>query len=505
MKLKGLTNERGTTWLVIVAAAFVFFIICYFTIHLTRMVEESERSKMEMWAEMFQRKMEVVEYADTLAEAFAFDLKNQAETLAAAIERMNANGCDVDFYFRIIASNKTIPCVIVDENNDIVAARNINVPECVTTFTPELQKRFQNHAPIRLDQPFGGTQYLYFKQSVALEEVQAFLGELVKSFLDETVANTAQYPVIVTDSTQRVVLTSGNIDPSKLQSNNDVLETITKMRLQNKPIEVKRRGKVLAYVFYQNSKYVEELQIYPACVFFLLLMLFVSVVVLFRNNQRLEKELVWVGLAKETAHQFGTPLSSLMGWVEFIENKEIAAEMQKDLQRMTLVVERLSKIGSKPTLSVQNVTKIVSDFLDYYRKRVTKRVEVIAEYNPNQELLAPVNKVLFEWVLENLCKNAVDAMNGQGEIRIQLTEDDRFINIDVTDTGSGMPKSSFSQIFQSGYTTKSRGWGLGLSLSLRVMKEYHKGDLFVKRSTVGVGTTFCIKLRKDLPELPAQQ
>jgi signal transduction histidine kinase len=221
----------------------------------------------------------------------------------------------------------------------------------------------------------------------------------------------------------------------------------------------------------------------------------------FNNARNAEQNLVWVGMAKETAHQLGTPISSLEGWIEYLRsldgmkgNESVLTELESDVNRLSLVAERFSKIGSVPQLTSQSVGETLERNLDYMRKRASTKVEM--KMNVPADLNFKINNQLFDWVLENLLKNALDAMNGEGKILVEVTSEGKNVLIDVSDTGKGIPKNKFETIFEPGFSTKRRGWGLGLSLTKRIVEQYHKGKIFVKSSELGRGTTFRIEIPK---------
>jgi signal transduction histidine kinase len=221
---------------------------------------------------------------------------------------------------------------------------------------------------------------------------------------------------------------------------------------------------------------------------------------LFSQARRSEQNQVWVGMAKETAHQLGTPLSSMMAWVELLKLKgvdhETLVEIEKDVNRLETITDRFSKIGSLARLEPTDIVKLIYDSISYIRSRTSQKVKFIITPDLNTEILVPLNIHLFEWVIENLCKNAADAMEGSGEVHIDLSEDDDHVIIDVSDTGKGIPKSRYKTIFNPGYTSKQRGWGLGLTLSRRIIVNYHSGKIFVRSSVLNKGTTFRIMLKK---------
>ncbi|HNP48432.1 MAG TPA: HAMP domain-containing sensor histidine kinase, partial [Bacteroidia bacterium] len=228
------------------------------------------------------------------------------------------------------------------------------------------------------------------------------------------------------------------------------------------------------------------------------LFLFVSYLA-FSTSRKAEQNQVWVGMAKETAHQLGTPLSSLLAWLELLKmkgtSKEYTIEIEKDLQRLQTITDRFSKIGAAPALKKEDVYQVLVHSVDYIRNRTSDQVSFHID-KPVNEIYAPMNVPLFEWVIENILKNALDAMSGAGIISISITDQHQFVYMDINDTGKGIPKSSYKTIFKPGYTTKSRGWGLGLSLSKRIIEDYHDGQIFVKSSEMGKGTTFRIVLKK---------
>ena len=254
-------------------------------------------------------------------------------------------------------------------------------------------------------------------------------------------------------------------------------------------------------VYYKDSLVLTQLRVFPYIQLSVIAIFLLVAYTAFSSSRRSEQNQVWVGLAKETAHQLGTPISSLMAWIELLKEKfhaeddPLMAEMENDVKRLEIVADRFSKIGSKPVLEEHVVYDVVKDFVDYFRVRVSDRIsfEIIGDHF----ITAGLNIPLFDWVLENLLKNAVNAIEGKGSIEIDISSNKakRQIFIDVTDTGKGIPRSKFDTIFQPGYTTRKRGWGLGLSLTKRMIENYHNGHIFVRDSELGKGTTFRIILK----------
>jgi signal transduction histidine kinase len=326
------------------------------------------------------------------------------------------------------------------------------------------------------------------------------LNNLIKSFFNEVVDNSASVPVIVTDSSKSNIIAYGNIDTNRLFDQHFIAHTISQMESENKPIEITISGYGKSFVFFQESSLLKQLRYFPIIQFFLIGLFIIIAYILFSAARKAEQNQVWVGMSKETAHQLGTPISSLIGWVEILKlqdmDAQIVGELQKDINRLETIAQRFSKIGSIPELKEENLVEVITDFVKYLKTRSPKNIEYKLLFDPNTPIPIMLNKYLFEWVIENLCKNAIDSMEGPGFISISVFEEKNKVYIDVSDSGKGIDKKNFKTIFKPGYTSKKRGWGLGLSLSSRIVTIYHKGQLYVKNSTLGEGTTFRIRLNK---------
>lgn len=307
-------------------------------------------------------------------------------------------------------------------------------------------------------------------------------------------------PVILTDQKGNI-LESNNLFEDTQADSAEIIKKAEKIIKKNKFIEVKLTKDISQYVYYDESSLLKKLTYFP---FIQLLVMFIFLIVTIyalNTSKRAEQDRVWVGLTKETAHQLGTPISSLMAWIEILKLKDIdeklLTEISKDTQRLKTIAERFSKIGSKSDLSSVDIRPALENAVNYIRNRTSKKIKITTNI-PDKQTNVLLNVPLFEWVIENLCKNAIDAMESVGKISIEVTQEDKNIVIDVTDTGKGIPKKNFKTVFNPGYTTKSRGWGLGLSLVKRIIEENHKGKIFVKNSEIGRGTTFRIILRRAI-------
>lgn len=301
-------------------------------------------------------------------------------------------------------------------------------------------------------------------------------------------------PVIIIDEGDNL-LSYRNIDilEKKPQLSSKI---VAKMKSRHEPIVIEYESGIRQYIYYDDS-FLKLNIIYFALVQALAVIVFVAVFAyIFIMRKRAEQNRVWVGLSRETAHQLGTPITSLMAWVEVLKEENLNPmyidEMSKDVNRLRVIAERFSKIGSVPELKIENLTGVLHQSVEYLRKRVSNRIVITCD--TTGQMFVPLNVPLFEWVVENLCKNAVDAMEGEGRISILAEMTEGKAVIDVSDTGKGIAKSDFSTVFTPGYTTKKRGWGLGLSLVKRIVEEYHGGKIFVKSSEIGKGTTFRIVL-----------
>lgn len=295
-----------------------------------------------------------------------------------------------------------------------------------------------------------------------------------------------------------------NIDiPDKYNGEPDstfLMSKVESFMTINEPIEIKLDDTTFHKLYYGDSLLLQKLSYFPVVQWGLIFLFFIALLLVLASVRKAEQDRVWVGLSKETAHQLGTPISSLMAWVELLKGMDVdasvAQEIGKDVNRLQTIANRFSKIGSKPECTPVALNEVIDNALSYMRGRVSRRVNITCNYEKEQPYNAELNVPLFEWVIENLCKNAIDAMDGNGSIHVEVSENDSKYIVDVSDTGKGIPKSKFKTVFEPGFTTKSRGWGLGLSLAKRIMEEYHHGKIYVLNSTQGVGTTFRIEVKK---------
>jgi hypothetical protein len=309
-------------------------------------------------------------------------------------------------------------------------------------------------------------------------------------------------PIVVTDEKGKVI-DYANLDSSEIASDTGyVLSKLKSFRSENEPIEwvdpsdSTRRN----LYYYGHTSLLNQVRYYPLVQLLIIGLFILLTLIALTTSFRSTQNQVWVGMAKETAHQLGTPLSSLQGWVEMLKDEEgdpkIISEMEKDVNRLKLVSDRFGKIGSRPQLEQYNVIVQVQNMVEYIKKRAPGKVVFTVESPPSGNITCRISPPLFDWVIENLLKNALDAIEGKGVIRVTIQENRSDIYLDVSDSGKGISKQNINKVFDPGFTTKKRGWGLGLSLSKRIIEQYHKGSLFVKSSDLGKGSTFRIVLKK---------
>ncbi len=319
------------------------------------------------------------------------------------------------------------------------------------------------------------------------------------SFAFDVIENNTTLPVILIND-DSTVIASRNIDEKKIKDRKSLVRQLNKMAQNHPPIEIDLGDGSKNIIYYQDSTLLIKLKYFPYVQLFVIILFITVAYLAFSAARKSEQNQVWLGLTKETAHQLGTPTSSLLAWLEILKTKkidpELVSELEKDVKRLEKITERFSKIGSRPALEETDIKQVIASVVEYMKKRTSDKVSFHLDFSMEEELIVPVNQELFEWVIENLSKNAVDAMKGEGEVHVYITDNTQFIYVDVKDTGSGIPKSKFKEIFKPGYTTKDRSWGLGLSLSKRIIEEYHNGRLFVNYSEPGEGTVFRIVLHK---------
>ncbi|MBN2274803.1 MAG: HAMP domain-containing histidine kinase [Bacteroidales bacterium] len=329
--------------------------------------------------------------------------------------------------------------------------------------------------------------------------VNAELTDRNLDFYGKVMQNNETVPVIVVDSLNNILFMR-NLDSAKMDNPRYVNKKLKQMKETTDPIIIRLSPAERQFLYYSKSTILTKLTFYPLVQLGIILLFILVAYFAFSSSRNAEQNQVWVGLSKETAHQLGTPISSLLAWLEMMKlrttESDLLSELEKDIKRLEKITERFSKIGSKPILKKENLVSVISTAVNYLKSRTSGSV-IFNVHLTNEELLVPLNASLFEWVIENICKNAIDATNGKGEVEIFITDHNQVVFVDISDTGKGISKGKFKTIFKPGYTTKERGWGLGLSLAKRIVEEYHDGKIFVHQSELGKGTVIRIVLKKQ--------
>ena len=461
--MKGTLHTTRWKWLLFITAAVVFVLILFYSNRLIGNIAKEERKRIEIWAGAISYKAQFVNETDHFFNSIKVDVGNNARIVAGAIKKVTQASLDEDltFYQDIITSNTSIPIIVADRKGNIDAA--VNLPDSILRMrnVKELGDHRSEFDSLRL--AYYGRDY-------------------------------------VTDSTQSTVLNAGNIDSAVLQNPVALQKRLEDMKDQIPPIELDLVDKGRCYVFYEESSVLKRLRYFPFIQFGFIAIFVIIAYLLFSTSRRSEQNRVWVGMSKETAHQLGTPISSLMAWTELLKempiDQSVPTEISKDVHRLETIAQRFSKIGSAPVLEPTDLVVVIDEFSQYLQSRISSMVSITFNKPENESIVLPLNRYLFEWVIENICKNAVDAMDGKGAITIDITEEKNRVFVDIADTGKGIPTKLQKRIFSPGYTSKNRGWGLGLTLARRIINEYHKGKLFVKSSVINQGTVMRIQLRK---------
>lgn len=497
-------KNRWKLWLGLMALIIVAGTLVY-SYYLVNKISKQEQAKVRLWAEAVTNRAKLVHKTDSIFKIFEVEDRKNIELWAEANKfiAQDEGGGDIYWPTKILSNNTIIPVIITNEKDEITFYNNFPKEKLndSTYLRKQLEKFKEKNKPIDVSYKVFGIvmiQNLYYDDSYIYSELKTTIDDLVKSFISETVINSASVPVIITNENKDSVIAYGNVDELNMGDNPSQEALLEKMKGHN-VIEVELSKGNTNYVFYMNSYVLRLLKYFPFIFLAIIAIFLVISYLLFSTSRRSEQNQVWVGMSKETAHQLGTPITSLLGWVEILKLKnvepEAIAEIEKDIFRLQVVSERFSKIGSTPELKDENIDRVLTGIIEYMKLRTSSKIQYEYKNTADHEIILPINKPLFEWVLENLFRNAIDSITGAGKIVVEVSlQGSEYCIIDVSDTGKGIQKNQHKIIFRPGYTTKKRGWGLGLSLTKRIVDEYHKGKIFVKQSEVGKGTTFRIML-----------
>jgi two-component system, sporulation sensor kinase D len=312
------------------------------------------------------------------------------------------------------------------------------------------------------------------------------------------ISNTTTIPIIVTDENDKIINTA-NLEENETVDSTKLRAFLSKLKKENDPIVMEYVEGKFQYLYYGDSSLLNKLKYYPLALLLIIFLFGMLVFNFYQTSKIATQNKLWAGMAKETAHQIGTPLSSLIGWLEILKIEKVSQstilEIEKDISRLQTITDRFSKVGSEPVLEKLDIVAETILSFDYLRSRFSKQVE-FSFFAPTKTILVNINPALHSWTIENLVKNAIDAMKGRGVLSLNILEDETDVKIYISDSGKGIPKNQFKKIFEPGFTTKKRGWGLGLSLTKRIVEEYHKGKIKVHHSEINKGTTIVVSFKK---------
>lgn len=503
----------------------------WFSFNIVEKVQQREVDRVEQWADAVKRKSELVnltnnafnELSQALTELRERD-RQKVQMWSSAMEEVNKPLEDYSFALKVLKQNSTIPVIITDAKNEVVSSYNLYSLDTIIQrhirkefaskdekFRREYYSQTRNdslksyirawqkeHPPLQIDLYYGEKQYVYYFDSIRfktqkLDMLEYSRDSLLSAFSDELVTNEYLVPVLFIDKETREVIATNRPDFDSTNTNNLIRELSEK----GDSIVVELGGKSEGVIYYEHSKELTQMKLFPIVQFFIIGLFVLIAYLAFSTFRKAEQDQVWAGMAKETAHQLGTPISSLMAWNQLLESRGIDAsiteEINKDIDRLNIVTNRFSKIGSEAVLQENNIVEVVRHTVDYLTVRISSKIGLIVEAE-KPSIKVRLNAALLEWAVENIIKNAVDSIEGEGTIKINLFQQEDQVIIDIKDTGKGIPANKIKSVFRPGYTTKKRGWGLGLSLVKRIIEEFHRGKVFVLHAEVGVGTTFRIIL-----------
>lgn len=480
-------------------------------------VGDRERERAKQWADAIKKKIELVRLTNRTFTQLRDKEREKMSLWIDATKEVSKSSplnqaLDQEIPLKIINGNKDIPVILLDHNQNVSGSINLDfdtsyfrkqhpdysVDELFKAFDDSLlllaKEWEQMNSSFTIEVYEDMFMTYYYSDSREIVKLEKERDSLITAFNDDLINNAGLVPVLLIDTETKKIIGT-NIEEVK----NDVShleEHIAKLSKQNEPIIIDLKGGVTNTLYFDASPELKKLQYFPYIQFIVIGLFALIGYLIFSTFRKAEQNKVWAGMAKETAHQLGTPLSSLMAWIQLLEaqgvDPMIIVEMQKDVDRLDKVSNRFSKIGSGAQLSLGDVSLTVKNVLDYLRPRISDKVDV--QVSAEEEVLVLHNASLLEWVVENICKNAVDAMEGVGSLHVHVHKTNDWAYIDIQDTGKGIPSKQLKTIFEPGFSTKTRGWGLGLSLVKRIVKEYHKGTVHVLESKINVGTTFRISL-----------
>lgn len=511
------SNKQKWKIVLLVLALLMVGVSLFVSNTIVTKVGEREMERAKQWADAIKKKLELVRLTDrTFTKLRAKERKEMELWIDATKEVSKATPLDqipdYTFPLKIIHENKDIPVILLDDDEHISGYVNLDFD--TTSLSRQfpglhgktLQSKFEDSLHTLSDawkkinpsftvEVYAGLFMTYvYNDSKEIYRLEHERDSLINSFNQELISNDGLVPVLLVDAVTHKIIGS-NLDAQKL-SNQALPATIAQLKQQNKPLIIDFQNGEKNILYFDDSPELKQMQYFPYIIFFIITLFVLIGYLIFSTFRKAEQNQVWAGMAKETAHQLGTPLSSLMAWTHLLNSQGvdpmIPAEMQKDIDRLEKITDRFSKIGSGAKLEISDINITIEHVLNYLKPRISDKVKLV--FNPSEPIMVNHNAPLFEWVIENIGKNAVDAMEGSGILTVSTHTSNNWVHIDMHDTGKGIPAKELKTVFQPGFSTKKRGWGLGLSLVKRIITEYHKGKVFVLESELNKGTTFRISI-----------
>lgn len=483
-------------------------------------VRERERVRARHWADAIKKKAELIQLTNRTFTQLREKERGEMEMWIDAIKEISKPSMDdlfTDYSFpmKIIKKNKSIPVIVFDFENNISTFNNLTIDTAFfrskypNVTSKERYKYFEDSLrSLALDWSSKGRAFTVridhetsmtcvYNDSKNIFRLENERDSLIKAFNTELISNESLVPVILIDALSDSVIAT-NVS---LLLNEDKQAVLARFRAMNPPITIDFSLHQNSLLYYDDSPELKQLRYFPYIQFFIIGLFIFIAYLIFSTFRKAEQNQVWAGMAKETAHQLGTPLSSLMAWIQLLEtdnvNPSIIQEMKKDTDRLETVTNRFSKIGSDAKLELTDLNETVARVCNYLQVRISSKIKL--NFNSaGQTLNLKHNAPLMEWVIENVVKNAVDAIKIEGTINVKTSQDDKHAYIDICDSGKGLSSQQFKTIFQPGYTSKKRGWGLGLSLVKRIVNEYHGGRVYVLSSELNKGTCIRVQLNLDV-------
>ena len=493
---------------IITFLSLFFIALLVYSNKIIQQMKISERNRIVLWADAIQKRANLLLSTKNIFDIIETMEDDRAHILATSYQHIASlpPQADFSFYYQLINANKYIPYILADDDGNVTATRNLDEDYLQKISTPENLKAVleeEHYEEISINYLPGEYIHLYYKESIISSQLRTLLDADIQNFSDNIIQNAPSIPVIVMDSTMTHAITFGNVDTNIIRDSTALQNYLAKIRKKYPPF-VTHLSENKVYIFYKESLLIRSTFLLPYIITAIIIIFILSVFGLMIYYKKSEQTQTWNGISKETAHQLGTPISSLLAWTEILKTEnvrtDIVEEIEKDTLRLKDIAQRFSKIGSIPQMETGDIRQQILHFVDYFRTRISPQVQLKIKENPTP-VYAFVNNDLFFWVLENISKNAVDAMEGKGILLFEYGIEKKKVFIDITDNGKGMSKKTKRKVFITGFTTKKRGWGVGLSLCKRIIENYHRGKIKVKQTELGKGTTFRITLPQATGEI----